>query len=248
MSSSLESINLDFNKSFHTVFQKPELIQSFLTKRSNKFDEIIRKEFTRRELDTDFALVALGGYGRKELFPSSDIDLSIIQFNPKTKKIEDIKDFIGWLWTLKVKVGHSVRTVKDIENITKSDLKEFTSYLSHRIIFCNKDKVASLSRDLKKISKKWNKTKFFKAKRLEQYHRFQSFDSTEFSLEPDLKESPGCLRDFQTALWILEHCFELKKLQDCVTAKLFKKTEKTSINHSDAHIKTLRIYLKNRSS
>ena len=248
MSSSLESINLDFNKSFHTVFKKPELIQSFLTKRSNKFDEIIRKEFTRRELDTDFALVALGGYGRKELFPSSDIDLSIIQFNPKTKKIEDIKDFIGWLWTLKVKVGHSVRTVKDIENITKSDLKEFTSYLSHRIIFCNKDKVASLSRDLKKISKKWNKTKFFKAKRLEQYHRFQSFDSTEFSLEPDLKESPGCLRDFQTALWILEHCFELKKLQDCVTAKLFSKTEITSINQSYAHIKTLRFFLNLHSS
>ncbi|MDC0245026.1 HD domain-containing protein, partial [Pseudomonadota bacterium] len=248
MSSTLESINLDFNKSFHIVFKKPELIQSYLTKRSNKFDEIIRKEFTRRELNTDFALVALGGYGRKELFPSSDIDLSIIQFNPKTKKIEDIKDFIGWLWTLKVKVGHSVRTVKDIENITKSDLKEFTSYLSHRIIFCNKDKVASLSRDLKKISKKWNKTKFFKAKRLEQYNRFQSFDSTEFSLEPDLKESPGCLRDFQTALWILEHCFELKKLQDCATAKLFSKTEITSINQSYAHIKTLRFFLNLHSS
>tara|TARA_A100000164_G_scaffold302852_1_gene278386 strand:- start:1547 stop:4063 length:2517 start_codon:yes stop_codon:yes gene_type:complete len=248
LSNSLESINLDFDKSFHTVFKKPELIQSFLTKRSNKFDEIIKKEFIRRELDTDFALVALGGYGRKELFPSSDIDLSIIQFNTKTRKIEDIKDFIGWLWTLKVKVGHSVRTVKQIENITKSDLKEFTSYLSHRIIFCNKDKVASLSRDLKKISKKWNKTKFFKAKRLEQYHRFQSFDSTEFSLEPDLKESPGCLRDFQTALWILEHCFELKKLQDCASAKLFSKTEITSINQSYAHIKTLRFFLNLHSS
>ena len=165
MSNSLKSINLDFKKSFHAVFKKPELIQPFLTKRSNKFDEIIRKEFIRRKLDTDFALVALGGYGRKELFPSSDIDLSIIQFNSKTRKINDIKDFIGWLWTLKVKVGHSVRTVKHIENITKSDLKEFTSYLSHRIIFCKKDKVASLSRDLNKISTKGNKTPFFKAKR-----------------------------------------------------------------------------------
>jgi len=243
LSNSLESINLDFKKSFHSIFQKPELIKSFLTKRSNKFDEIIKKEFIRRELETDFALVALGGYGRKELFPSSDIDLSIIQFNAKTKKIEDIKDFIGWLWTLKVKVGHSVRTVKDIEKITKSDLKEFTSYLSYRIIFCKKNKVASLSNDLKKISKKWNKTKFFKAKRLEQYNRFQSFDSTEFSLEPDLKESPGCLRDFQTALWILEHCFNLKKLQDCSTAKLFSKKEVSSIYQSYAHMQALRYFI-----
>ena len=243
MNNSLESINLDFKKSFHSVFQKPELIQPFLTKRSNKFDALIKKEFIRRELETDFALVALGGYGRRELFPSSDIDLSIIQFNVKTKKIEDIKDFIGWLWTLKVKVGHSVRTVKDIENITKSNLKEFTSYLSYRIIFCKKNKVASLSNDLKKISKKWNKTKFFKAKRLEQYHRFQSFDSTEFSLEPDLKESPGCLRDFQTALWILEHCFKLNKLQDSATAKLFSKKEISNINQSYAHMKALRFFI-----
>jgi [protein-PII] uridylyltransferase len=243
LSNSLESINLDFKKSFHSVFQKPELIQSFLTKRSNKFDAIIKKEFIRRELETDFALVALGGYGRKELFPSSDIDLSIIQFNAKTKKIEDIKDFIGWLWTLKVKVGHSVRTFKDIEKITKSDLKEFTSYLSYRIIFCKKNKVASLENDLKKISKKWNKTKFFKAKRLEQYNRFQSFDSTEFSLEPDLKESPGCLRDFQTALWILEHCFKLKNLQDCTSAKLFSKKEVSSIYQSYAHMQALRYFI-----
>ena len=153
MSYSLESINLDFEKNFHAVFNKPELIQSYLKKRSNKFDEIIKKEFLQRELETDFALIALGGYGRKELFPSSDIDLSIIQFDRKTKKIEEIKDFIGWLWTLKVKVWHSVRTVKDIENITRSDLKEFTSYLSHRIIFCKKNKIVSLNSDLKKISK-----------------------------------------------------------------------------------------------
>ena len=80
--------------------------------------QLLERSSFEESLKHDFAIVALGGYGRKELFPSSDIDLSIIQFNAKSKKIEDIKDFIGWLWTLKVKVGHSVRTIKDIEKIS----------------------------------------------------------------------------------------------------------------------------------
>ena len=243
MIESLEKINLEFENNYQDIFNTPKLAQKYLNKRSDIFDELIVDEFLKRKLEKDFAIVALGGYGRKELFPSSDIDLSIIQLNKKTEKIDDIKDFIGWLWTLNVKIGHSVRTIKDIDTITKSDLKEFTSYLSNRIIYCNKNKINYLRQNLKKISSNWNKAKFFKAKKLEQQRRYQSFDSTEFSLEPDLKESPGCLRDFQTALWILEHCFEIEKLEDCIRTKLFKKTEIENVKRSYGHIKSLRFIL-----
>ena len=243
MIETLAKNNFKFEQNFQEIFNKPELVQTFLTHRSNAFDKIIIKEFLRRELETDFAIVALGGYGRKELFPSSDIDLSIIKFNSKTKKIEELKDFIGWLWTLKVKIGHSVRTIKDIEKITKTDLKEFTSHLSCRIIYCKKDSLDGLNKDLKRILDKWNKSKFFKSKRLEQSKRMQSFDSTEFNLEPDLKESPGCLRDYQTALWVLEHCFAIKKLQDCEKIGLFTNQEIAIVNKSYAHIKALRFML-----
>ena len=239
----LEKINLEFEKNFQAIFNTPKLTQKYLNKRSDIFDELIIDEFLKRKLENDFAIVALGGYGRRELFPSSDIDLSIIQLIKKTEKIDEIKDFIGWLWTLKVKIGHSVRTIKDIDKITKSDLKEFTSYLSNRVIYCHRNNINDLNQNLKKISTNWNKTKFFNAKKLEQQRRYQSFDSTEFSLEPDLKESPGCLRDFQTALWVLEHCFEVEKLEDCIKIKLFKKIEIENVKKSYDHIKSLRYIL-----
>ena len=239
----LEKINLEFEKNFQDIFNTPKLTQKYLNQRSDIFDELIIDEFLKRKLENDFAIVALGGYGRRELYPSSDIDLSIIQLAKKTKKIDDVKDFIGWLWTLKVKIGHSVRTIKDIDKITRSDLKEFTSYLSNRVIYCHKNNINDLNQNLKKISSNWNKTKFFNAKKLEQQRRYQSFDSTEFSLEPDLKESPGCLRDFQTALWVLEHCFEIEKLEDCIKIKLFKKIEIKNVKKSYDHIKSLRYIL-----
>ena len=243
MSNTLEAINQDFDEKFHLFFQKPELIQGPLNQRAKEFDLIITQEFKKLRLDNDFAIVALGGYGRNELFPGSDIDLSIIQLVRNTSKLEEVGNFIAWLWTLNVKIGHSVRTIKDIEKITKSDLKEFTSLLSNRIIFCHPDQKSKLTKALFGLSHGWSKSKFYKAKKLEQLQRFASFNSTEFSLEPDLKESPGCLRDFQTALWILEHCFEVKSLMDCTKLNLFNRQYLEGINHSYCHIKCLRFLL-----
>tara|TARA_B110000014_G_scaffold120398_1_gene82737 strand:- start:195 stop:2714 length:2520 start_codon:yes stop_codon:yes gene_type:complete len=243
LSKNLEAINRDFKKNFYVVFKKPELIQGYLNSRSKEFDLIISQGFKKFGLGNDFAIVALGGYGRNELFPGSDIDLSIIQLTKSKSKLEDVSHFIAWLWTLNVKIAHSVRTIRDIERITKSDLKEFTSYLSNRIIFCPAEKKIKLTQALTVISKGWSKSKFFKAKKLEQFARFASFDSTEFSLEPDLKESPGCLRDFHTALWILEHCFEVSSLIDCIRLDLFSKKDLVNINKSYCHIKSLRFLL-----
>ena len=243
MSNTLEAINQDFEEKFYLFFQKPELIQATVSQRSKEFDFIITKQFKKLRLDDEFAIVALGGYGRNELFPGSDIDLSIIQLVRNTSKLEEVGNFIAWLWTLNVKIGHSVRTIRDIEKITKSDLKEFTSHLSNRIIFCHPDQKSNLTNALSGLSHGWSKSKFYKAKKLEQLQRFASFDSTEFSLEPDLKESPGCLRDFQTALWILEHCFEVKSLMDCAKLNLFNRKYLEGINHSYCHIKCLRFLL-----
>lgn len=243
MSKALESNNQQFQKNFHSVLSEPSKIHDYLKKRTKEFDQIINKEFKRLGLTDDFALLALGGYGRSELFPSSDIDLCIVQFKKVSDKLEDVKDFVAWLWTLKVKVGHSVRTIKDIEKIAKVDPKEFTSLLSSRIIFCPKKEETELKKGLLSVSGSWSKTKFFKIKKLEQAQRYKAFDSTEFNLEPDVKESPGCLRDYQSALWILEHCFGVNHSAELKDLELFSSSELKKVEHAYHYVQCVRFML-----
>ena len=90
----------------------------------------IIKKFEGFDLQKDFSLFAIGGYGNREIFPSSDIDISILQINSKVKSYSNLEKFVASLWDFGLKVGHSVRTKQEIKKIITSDVKEFTSYLS----------------------------------------------------------------------------------------------------------------------
>ena len=122
------------------------------------------------------------------------------------------------MWDLGFQVGHSVRTIKDIKKIAKEDPKEFTSYLTRRALLTDKKTDESINLALNNV---WSKKKFYKVKLSEQEERYKSFFSTEYNLEPNLKESPGALRDFQTSLWILQHCFNLKDINEIKKSKEF---------------------------
>ncbi|NCW38115.1 MAG: [protein-PII] uridylyltransferase, partial [Proteobacteria bacterium] len=211
-------LNDEFLKNFPKIYQNPSSTNSYLSENTSQIEEKILNYFKQYELDKDFAIYANGGFGRKELYPSSDIDISIIHKNKKAKKIENLEKFIAKLWDLGFQVGHSVRTIKDIKKVTKDDPKEFTSYLTRRALITNNAIDKEITSTLQKI---WSKRKFYKVKLLEQKDRYKSFYSTAYNLEPDLKESPGCLRDFQTALWILQHCFDLKNIKEIKNSKEF---------------------------
>ena len=211
MKGKIIAIKKDFINEFPQIYLKPSKINKYLKKHSNKIEVDIKNKFKKLELDKNFAIYANGGFGRKEMFPSSDIDLSIVELN----KIQDngnLEKFISFMWDRGYKVGHSVRSINDIKKISKNDLKEFTSYLTRRAIISNQNIDNKITKALNGL---WTRNNFYNQKFIEQQRRHSEFHSSAYNLEPDLKESPGTLRDFQSALWILQHCYGLDS-QDAI--------------------------------
>ena len=225
MKEKFESINKDFYNNISDIYLEPTKINKYLRKYSNVIENSIKRKFKDLNLHENFVIYANGGFGRKEMFPTSDVDISIVEIK-KNKNFNNLEKFISYLWDQGFKVGHSVRTVKDIKNISKSDIKEFTSYLTRRSIISNKDIDKEITMTLSKL---WTKNNFYNEKYIEQQKRHNQFFSTAFNLEPDLKESPGTMRDFQTALWILQHCFGLDSQPAIKKSKLLDGQYKNTV-------------------
>ena len=205
----LKFIDQDFASQIKKIYSKDqEKVNKFLLLRTKAIDQSLEKMVKSLGLDRYYIFLAIGGYGRKEVFPNSDIDLSIIDVSKKSKtKSELLSKFITWCWDQDIKVSHSVRTFGDIKRLCKDDLKEYTSYLSLRIIFKQNQFQEKFDYQIKKIEKLYSPKKFFKSKYQEQIIRHSKFNLTEFNLEPDLKESPGCIRDMHVIIWMLGVCF-----------------------------------------
>ena len=180
-------------------------IKFFLKERSLRTDNLILNLWKKSNLcnHDKISLFAVGGYGREELHPYSDIDLLVL-VNGKISKEQknQLEAFISGLWDLNLNIGHSVRTVNQEEKIVSSDLIAFTNLLESRLLFG--DRLMELTpqkilerRDL------WKKEKFLKAKLKEQKERHNKFDNTEYNLEPNIKSSPGGLRDIHLINWLI---------------------------------------------
>ena len=235
MRNKIERINTEFYKDFPEIYLKPSKVNKFLKKYTNEVEKEIKNKFLNLNLDKSFAIYANGGFGRKEIFPISDIDISIVEKN-KSKNFKNLEEFISFLWDQGYKVGHSVRTISDIKKISKSDLKEYTSYLTRRPIISTGELDKKINYSLSTL---WTKNNFYNAKYVEQQKRHKEFFSTAYNLEPDLKESPGTLRDFHSALWILQHCFDLETVNEISKSRIFNGELNNAINAYN-FIKSLR--------
>ena len=110
-------------------------VDSLLIERSNSVDKALQTLWALCDLDsTDSSLVAVGGYGRGELFPYSDVDILILQPNKSTTNDTKVSAFVSALWDLGLKIGHSVRSIDECIDIAQGDLTVITTYLETRVL------------------------------------------------------------------------------------------------------------------
>ena len=207
-------------------------IKQTLQKRAKEADKFLLLSWEESGLhnQNELGLFAVGGYGRKQLHPHSDIDLLLLseqKINPVL--IPKVENFIQKLWDLDYQVGHSVRTLKEEENQIKKDVQAMTNILEVR----NLNATNQLECQLNKLihSKKiWPKDSFLLEKIEEQKDRHHRFDNTEYNLEPNLKHSPGGLRDIHTIDWIklnyLRSNFDLSLRQELLSSEEIKELTK----------------------
>lgn len=175
--------------------------------------------------DTICALIAVGGYGREELHPHSDIDLLILlKKNPNEAAQQFIEEFIRFLWDIGLEVGHSVRTIKDCIKESKLDITVMTNLLEARYITGANDLLPVMDEKLRH-NRIWPADKFFNGKYQEQIDRHNSHQDTAFNLEPNLKEGPGGLRDLQTILWVFNRRYGVKNFKELVAQEFITEDE-----------------------
>lgn len=152
-------------------------------------------------------VIAVGGYGRAELHPHSDVDLVLLlEKAPNKQNKACIEQFVMRLWDSGLEPGHSVRTVKECVALAAEDITVMTNLLESRPLVGDARLHAAVL-DKTAPGRIWPAKDFFDAKWQEQHERHRHVDSTEYNLEPNIKTSPGGLRDVQTISWVSRRSF-----------------------------------------
>ena len=188
-----------------------------LASRADFVDHILAKLWSQHKLDEyQISLLAVGGYGRGELHPHSDVDLLLLTQEKIDKDLEEkIASFITQLWDVKLDIGHSVRSIRECLKQARKDVTVATNLMEMRRV-CGNEALTQQLQPLLNDDVFWTSKKFFIAKRNEQDKRHKQFHGAAYTLEPNLKANPGSLRDIQTIAWVAKRHFVADSLEELV--------------------------------
>ncbi|MGK2900040.1 MAG: [protein-PII] uridylyltransferase [Burkholderiaceae bacterium] len=209
---------------------------------SRHVDETLLTLWSRAAMPPGTALLAVGGYGRGELFPHSDIDVLVLlpPSVPSDTQKASIESFITACWDIGLEIGPSVRSVGECIAMAKSDVTVQTALLESRYL-CGSRRVFNTFRHAN--TQAMDAKAFLRAKTLEMVQRHRKFEDTPYALEPNCKESPGGLRDLQVVIWVARAA-GLGKTWSALAAKgLITPFEVKQLNRNEGLLKLIRARL-----
>jgi len=202
-------------------------------------DALLREVWKHLQMPSAAALLAVGGYGRGELFPWSDVDLLVLLDSPPDDAMASmVEELIGTLWDIGLEVGHSVRTVEQCLELSARDVTVQTNLLEARLL-CGARQRASVFQE--RLAARLDPVLFCQAKQLEQAQRHTRYQESAHNLEPSIKESPGGLRDLQTILWIGRASRAGSDWRELAANGLITSAEATFIARHERFLNDLRI-------
>jgi [protein-PII] uridylyltransferase len=223
------------------AFQAGGKPEALLAQLRHNVDIALTQAWQTFGMPVSAALVAVGGYGRGELFPHSDVDvLVLLDSAPDAEMQAKLEELVQLFWDIGLEIGHSIRTVDECLTESAADITVQTALLEARLITGNR-KLFLFLRD--RFSAAMNPQAFFQAKTLEMRQRHAKYEDTPYSLEPNCKESPGGLRDLQVILWVAKAAGLGDSWRKLAQRGLITGTEARQLTQKERAFKDIRIRL-----
>jgi [protein-PII] uridylyltransferase len=225
-------------------FLAEEPVEELVYARAALIDAVLTEAWRRHCAREDgWALVAVGGYGRAELHPASDIDLlMLVPAAPGAAGSAALEHLVTFLWDIGLEVGHSVRTVSECREVCIGDVSAMTTLLEARFLTGNAGLLAEMRQALAP-EHIWPVKQFFEAKVREQTERHLKANDTAYNLEPNVKTGPGGLRDIQTIAWVAKRHFGAATLDGLETHGFLTAAELRRLKQAQAFLWKVRFGL-----
>jgi [protein-PII] uridylyltransferase len=225
-------------------FEAGEDVDALVTRRAGFVDDLLRRAWrVTMPADAPAALVAVGGYGRGELYPASDVDVMILLDAGDTSTVGAAAErLVTLLWDIGLEVGHSVRTVAECRDEAERDVTVATNILESRLV-AGRPALLEAMRAATAPDQIWPSDRFFAAKWEEQKARHRKYNDSAYNLEPNIKENPGGLRDIQMIGWVAKRHFGATTMHDLVARGFLTEAEHHDLMAGEAHLGRIRFAL-----